>query len=167
MAAPELEVNFLKAGEEFAQSLETLGLDAHAIFWAYDETEARHVLIIVTDFFDLKGPLEISKQLFKAYNASITPQQIDPFVVRLHSINQSLGEEYSNKAGMDWSLKIWDSQGNPKPIPAEAKVTSMTIGDLVLAPSWIIRSRKLDHRKTVEINRRWNRFTKNVDKAAA
>jgi len=167
MATPELEERFLDAGKEFASSLDNLGLDAHALFWAFDKEEGRHVLVLVTDFFDLKGPLEISKQLFKAYNASVTPQEIDPFVVRLHSINQPMGVEYSEHAGMDWTFKIWDKDMNPKPVPPEARISAIDVGGLEMRPGWVIRSRRIPKRKTTEISRRWDRFTRNVQKAAA
>lgn len=167
MAAPEIEERFLIAGHEYGEALADLGLDAHALFWAFDQHEERHVLVLLTDFFDVKGPLEISKQLFRAYNASVTPREIDPFVVRIHSVNQSIGAELLNTAGSDWSFKVFDKDMKPKPMPSEARIEAMTIADLEMRPNWVIRARSSKPRKSVKINRRWDRFSRNLDKAAA
>lgn len=167
MAAPAIEERFLTAGREYGDALANLGLDPHALFWAYDTAEERHVLVLVTDFFDYKGPLEISRQLFRAYNASVTPKEIDPFTVRLHSINQSVGEEYRNFAGSDGKIKVWDKNMVPKPLPPEARVEEFNIGGLTMKPEWTIRVRPRKPRNTVELSRKWDRFTRNVDRAAA
>lgn len=169
MAASEIDKSFLIAGHEYGEALASLGLDPEALFWAFDQNEDRHVLVLVTDFFDLKGPLEISKQLFKAYNASATPREIDPFVVRLHSINQPIGRQFADQAkiGPVWKFKLYDSKMRQKELPVEARATAMTIAGLEMRPDWIIRARTPQHRKTVELNRRWNRFTRNLEKAAA
>lgn len=167
MATPDIEERFLTAGREYGEALANLGLDPHALFWAYDEAEAHHVLVLVTDFFDFKGPLEISKQLFRAYNASVTPKEIDPFTVRLHSINQPVGQEFRNFAGSDGILRVWDKNMVPKPMPPEARVESFNVGGLVMKPSWTISVRPGKPRTSVELSRRWNRFTRNVDRVAA
>ncbi|MGQ3214814.1 hypothetical protein [Shinella sp.] len=167
MATPEIDERFLTAGREYGDALVNLGLEPHALFWAYDNGEQRHILVLVTDFFDFKGPLEISKQLFRAYNASVTPKEIDPFTVRLHSINQSIGEEYRNFAGSDGKFKVWDKNMVRKPLPEEARVESMNIGDITMKPTWTICVRPGKRRTGVDLSRRWERFTRNVDRAAA
>lgn len=167
MAAPDIDERFLTAGREYGDALVDLGLDPHALFWAYDEDETRHVLVLVTDFFDYKGPLEISKQLFRAYNASLTPKEIDPFTVRLHSINQPAGEELRGFAGANGRFKLWDKNMVHKPLPPEARMESFKIGSLVMKPEWTIRVRPSKPRNSVELGRRWDRFTRNVDRVAA
>ncbi|MGV1757636.1 hypothetical protein ACQZ6F_17430 [Rhizobium sp. A22-96] len=168
MAAPDIEDKYLKAGREFASALDALGLDANALFWAFDSAESRHVLVLVTDFFDFKGPLEISKQLFKAYNASATPKEIDPFVIRLHSINQAMGERYSEHASSDWKLRVRaGNKAGPIPGLTSAVINNLTIGDLEMRPEWVIRGRKVTRSKSNDLSRRWGRFTRNVEKAAA
>ncbi|EKF40861.1 hypothetical protein NA8A_18257 [Nitratireductor indicus C115] len=167
MAAPEIDEKFLAAGREYGDALIALGLDPHALFWAFDKTEKRHVLVLVTDFFDYTGPLEISKQLLRAYNASITPKEIDPFVVRLHSIHQSISERYVGAALSDGTFHVWDKNMNPKHVPPGARVEYFDIGDLTLKPEWTIKARSLQTRNSVEIGRKWKRFVRNVDKIAA
>lgn len=166
MATPEIEERFLIAGREYGEALAGLGLDAHALFWAFDQLEERHVLVLVTDFFDVKGPLEISKQLFRAYNASVTPREIDPFVVRIHSVNQPAGTELLQWAAGDWKGKILDQFTN-KPKGDEFDISNINVGGLDIRPGWVIRARKAKPRQTVEINRRWDRFSRNLDKVAA
>lgn len=167
MATPELADKMIAAGAEYGDSLVQLGLDPHALFWAFDHVAGQHVLVLVTDFFDLKGPLEISKQLFRAYNSSITPKEIDPFVVRLHSINQPAGVEYSQKAAGDWKIQIFDRDMNVKPGTENATVSAITIAGLEMREEWIIRYRRLQKRTTVDLNRRWRRFSDNIDQIAA
>ena len=166
MPTPDLDATYLSAGQEFGDALAKLGLDPHALFWAYDTEEERHVLVLVTDFFDLKGPLEISRQLFRAYNASITPQEIDPFVVRLHSINQPAGQEFQKWASSDGSFAFFRG-GEPIPTPPEAKYEALEIGSLVMKPAWTLRVRPSRQRTSGDLSRLWKRFTRNVDRAAA
>lgn len=167
MAAPEIDERFLTAGREYGDALADLGLDPHALFWAYDEVESRHVLVLVTDFFDFTGPLEISKQLFRAFNASVTPKEIDPFVVRLHSVNQAAGSEYANFAASDGTFKVFDKNMKPKFVGDAGRIESMNIRGLVMKPEWTIRTRKAAHRNSVDLSRKWKRFVRNVDKVAA
>lgn len=167
MAAPEIDVKYLTAGREYCEALSALGLDPHALFWAFDNSEGRHVLVLITDFFDYTGPLEISKQLFRAYNASVTPQEIDPFVVRLHSVNQPISGQYLDFAGSDGKFKVWDKNMVPKPMPPEARIESFDVGDLTLRPEWTIKVRSSESRNTVELSRKWKRFVRNVNKVAA
>lgn len=162
-----IEKRFLIAGKEYGEALEKLGLDAHALMWAYDENEERFVLLLITDFFDFKGPLEISRQLFKAYNASATPQEIDPFTVRVHSINQPFAANAFNMATSDGKFDVFDKFGRPKTVPEQARISAWKSEGVELRPEWVIRVRKTAPRKNVELSRHWNRFTKNLDKVAA
>lgn len=168
MATPELEERFLTAGREYGDALASLGLDPHALFWAYDDSEARHVLVLLTDFFDFKGPLEISKQLFRAYNASVTPQEIDPFTIRLHSVNQPAGAELLNWAAGDWKGKVLDRHSREQK-GDEFDIANIKSFGLEIRPGWVVRARKASRksRPSVELSRRWERFTRNVDRVAA
>lgn len=158
---------FLIAGKEYGEALEKLGLDPHALLWAFDEVENRFILILVTDFFDVKGPLEISRQLFKAYNASATPQEIDPFTVRVHSINQPFGDEIHGLAASDGKVNIYDKFLKPKPGAENIRISSYIKDGLEFRTEWIISAKKSHARKTIELSRRWDRFTKNLDSIAA
>ncbi|TRC92180.1 hypothetical protein FJV76_32285 [Mesorhizobium sp. WSM4303] len=167
MDTPAIDERFLIAGQEYGDALAELGLDPHALFWAYDRDEKRHVLVLITDFFDFKGPLEISRQLFRAYNASATPQEIDPFVVRLHSVNQMVGGSLNNFVSGGWTFNKMDKvTGKPDGLPMEFEAFAQH--GLEIKKGWVIRHRKIGPaRKSVELGRRWDRFTRNVDKVAA
>lgn len=165
-----IEERFLIAGKEYGKALEKLGLDPHALLWAYDEEEERFVLILITDFFDFKGPLEISRQLFKAYNASVTPQEIDPFTVRVHSINQPFGDQVRGMATSDGKVTVADRFNRPKPDLKDVRITAWNFNGLILQPDWVISAKSgadKTPRKNIELSRRWDRFTKNLDKLAA
>lgn len=162
-----VEERHLAAGREYEKNLVSLGLEPHALMWAFDEIEGRFVLILVTDFFDLKGPLEISRQLFKAYNSSKTPKEIDPFTVRVHSINQPFGGEVHDMASSDRNVRILDNNLKLNPDVEGAHVASWRVGGLLFRPEWLIAARKIQPRKSVEIIRRWDRFERNVNKRAA
>jgi hypothetical protein len=167
MDAPEIEERFLIAGSEYGRALADLGLDPHALFWAYDGREARHVLVLLTDFFDYTGPLEISRQLFRAYNASATPSAIDPFIVRLHSVNQPAGAELLKWAAGDWKGKVFD-QHTLRQKGDEFEIGNINSFGLDIRPNWVIRARKMSKKHaSVELGRRWRRFTTNLDRIAA
>ena len=86
----DLGVARYDAGAEYLDALRRLKLEPEALFWAYDPTLGQFVLVIVTSLFDFAGPLALTKLLFDAYNASATPSEIDPFILRLHSPKHAL-----------------------------------------------------------------------------
>ncbi len=162
-----IDERFLIAGKEYGEALEKLGLDPHALLWVFDEIEGRFVLILVTDFFDLKGPLEVSRQLFKAFNASVTPKEIDPFTVRVHSINQPFGEEIHGLAASDGKVNVFDKFMQPRAGAENARISAYRTENIEIRTEWIISAKRSGARKTVELNRRWDRFTKNLEAIAA
>ncbi len=166
MAAPDLEERYLKAGHEFADALKKLGLDPLALLWIYDFDIRRHVLVLVTDFFDLKGPLEISRYLFRAYNASATPKEIDPFLVRLHSPDQAVSKTLLGIAMENADLYAeFGVVGQSKDLIA--KIDGFSAEGAAMKQSWVVKPYKHRKRNSVELGRHWARFTQNVDKLAA
>lgn len=165
MDTPEIELNLLNAGTSFEAALSKLGLEADAVFWGYDTEIHRHVLVLVTDFFDHVGPLEISRMLFKAYNASLLPSEVDPFLVRLQSINQPAGRDFADYANSEWTVDVRDKHNRPK--LNNLPVAAMKTFGVEMRPEWIIKSRKFKKRNAVELGRKWQRFEHNVDREAA
>lgn len=149
------------AGEEFLCALRKLGLNPDALLWAF-ETNAnnRMVLILMTSFFDYAGPLEVSRLLFKAYNASAIPSEINPFIVRLHSPRQAFGREL-----MRLKPSITDS-ATGRSVPAGSGTLWAWEEGLSFAFDGVLKfpSRAST---TVEQSRRWHRFSQNVDRLAA
>src|SRR5947209_5983531 len=82
-----------EAGADYLKAVRALGLDPDALLWAYDTVIKKHVLVLVTDMFDFRGPYEVSQLLFQAYNNAGTPREIDPFIVRLHSPKHTIVPE--------------------------------------------------------------------------
>lgn len=166
MGAPELEMKHRQAGAEYLSAIQRLGLNPDALLWAFDEVVGSFVLVLVTSFFDLKGPYEISKLLFKAYNAFATPQEIDPFVIQLHSPNHAIVESLIRWAEGGTVQKI-----NPRTLTLEgpkAEILQRSQGGLTVNKDWIYKL-ALPQAKpySMALVNRWNRFQRNVDRLAA
>jgi hypothetical protein len=160
--APDLAPGFLEAGVEFDAALVRLGLEANLVAWAYDIDLQHHVLLLITDFFDFKGPLEISKKLFAAYSASALPQEIDPFTIRLHSVNQIDAVTLLKALNtVDWKMV--------KGKPTSAKGIDLFLGSdqLGIHSQWIIQYRDVKKRPSTDLIRKWDRFSRNVEALAA
>jgi len=175
MVAPKLEQNYMQAAHEFSNVLERLGFDMEAVFWGYDDNEERHILIIVTDVFDAQGPLEISKQIFRAYNASLTPKEIDPFVVVLFSPRQTFAVKCLTMINNEWTFcRNFDERPSSYAMVNEhvrsvsASISQVDSEGIMVKPEWVVMSRGMHKtRKTVEINRRWHSFKRHIDEKIA
>lgn len=174
MATNELTETHMIAAREFTDSLSKIGFDMDGVFWAYDKEDERHVLIVVTDVFDAKGPLEISRQIFKAYNASLTPKEIDPFIVRLLSTNQTAARDLLNVASSDWTVMHYKKSTPEFAIRNNTakgtllKLEDYSVSEVVIRPEWVVMVKPWHkNRKNTEINRKWNFFKRNLDKLAA
>lgn len=157
MAAPTLEVKYMDAGHEYLRTLRRFGLDPLALFWAYDHVAKQFVLVLVSEFFDVVGPLEISKLLFRAYNASVTPKSIDPFIIRLHSHTQPISMLMLHRTGHG-------VVGKPGP---DVAIAGGTIGGMELKAEWLIASRDYTGKSTVDLVGRWDRIGRTLSKMAA
>lgn len=156
----------MEAGREYLKVLDRLGMDVSIATWAFDHVLGSKVLIIVTDYFDVKGPFEISRKLFQAYRSSVTPQTIDPFTVRLqsptHPIVQSIFSYIVPGTTIHAVNKV-----TGKPSEQGYAIEGGTTGGLELKQAWVIRARQYSPRKSTEIVRHWNRFERNLNREAA
>ena len=82
--------NVMTAGREFFEALRKVGLNPEGLFWAFDTDIDEPALVLITSFYNQVGPFAINKLLFKAYNLSITPRSISPFIIRLYSPDDSV-----------------------------------------------------------------------------
>ena len=151
----------MKPGGDFLTALQGLGLDPDALFWAVDAKDGAVILVLVTSHFDYAGPLEVSRALFKAYNAAATPKEIDPFIVRLHSPRQSIYKSIKNilKPAMNMvdgtSVAIGEDQ-------------IFVFGGLQVPISGVLkRPKRLSASSSLDHGRKWARFISNVDRLAA
>ncbi len=165
MDTPAVAELQLKAGHEYVDALATLGFDPFLVTWAYDEVTEEQVLLIATDFYDYKGPLAITEKLFEAYNLSLTPREIDPFHVRLHSGEQPFIQELLRYAKGGWIQK---SNGyNGSPIGDRIPFTGGSVGGIHVNRAWVIKMRPMKRRPVDSLMRNWKRFEKNLERAAA
>lgn len=162
MATIKLDPKYLTAGGDYLQALQRLGLDPDALFWVYDDQMNQFVLVVATPLFDFKGPYEISKTLFKAYNRAATPQEIDPFIVRLHSPEHPFIRHLEGYKGATHIRKVDKSTGQPVGEPV--RIERIGAFGVQFSPAWIAPLRK---RASVDLSRQWQRFERNVDKLAA
>lgn len=159
------------AGADYLAALRKLGLNPDALFWAFDSAVDQFVLVLVTKFFDYAGPLALSELLFKAYRASATPAEIDPFILRLHSPKQKIFRD------LLFSLR---STGT---IPADADIDAyhravmageqaqigvlgFNYAELEVFGAWIYTATE-HHTKLADVARPWDRLTHRVDALAA
>jgi hypothetical protein len=126
-----------------------LGLRPEAVAWVWSVKEEKHILLLLWSGVDKVGPLQVTRRLFKAYNASLLPKAIDPFVVELHSPNWGFGD-----------LFMQVKRGS-KP---EAGVFRIKMNDEVVVgwrSEWVYRARAKAN-STIDNNRDWKRFTESV-----
>lgn len=163
----ELDEDHIRAGGEYLRALRTLGLDPAALFWAQDQTVGGHVLVLVTAMFDFAGPLVLSQTLFKAYETSATPREIDPFIIRLHSPRQAIIRELAVLIGKrnPWMTVLEAQSAGDLGIGVEAQYNQ---SDLAVRPEWIYTfDLGSDVRQRAPIDKRWDRYLRNVGRLAA
>jgi hypothetical protein len=166
MDTPELDVKYMPAGRDYLAAIRMLGLDPDALLWAYDKVMAKHVLVLVTDMFDFRGPYEVSELLFAAYNKAGTPREIDPFIIRLHSPKHTIVPQLLEFANAETVQKRNKETNQPEGDPIPVKEIDVG-GGLVVRKAWVYVIRPQRSQKVVELARRWARFQRNVEKLAA
>jgi hypothetical protein len=163
MDQSKLEERSLKAGSDYLAALQKLGLDPEGLFWAYDEAVKHHVLVLVTSLYDFAGPLELSKTLFKAYAASVTPQEIDPFVVRLHSPEHAIIRQFAEIGVLD--EEVVDPEGRRS--TGRAPTIPYRGGGMTVARPLVYKWMRKRRNPVADLSRRWTRFARSVDRVAA
>jgi len=167
MDTPELPIGYLEEGRAYLKSMQKLGLRPNAFFWAYDHVAGEFVLVLITEAFDAVGPLELSRLLFKAHNAHATPQAINPFIVRLHSINHQIVRELENVT----LLKITPGATVYKDGKEITDVTRavINVGGLEIDGDWVYLYEKplAKRHSTTEVLKRFHRFEQTVNRMAA
>lgn len=164
----------LEAGKRFVSALQGLGLKTPLALWVRLRSDDAFILMIVTDFFDLKGPLELTRYMFAAYNADALPHEIDPFNVQFCSPFSLLGRRLIEVASIKFVAH--NSDTGERNIPGE-----LTFDNMASWYEWFIvnefdpqlayergksklRAVKPDQTK---LRRQWRHFAHNVDRLAA
>jgi hypothetical protein len=154
----------IEAGQEYLDSVRRLGLEPEGFLWAYDKTIEQYVLVMVTSQFDTVGPQEIYRLLTKAYRASATPREINPFIIRLHSVNQLIVPHLQRAVELDITSSVKKADGSV----SEATYIDILKNalDLSFRKEWIYVFR-IKRVKPADRSRRWKRFAQNVERLAA
>lgn len=159
------------AGAEYLKSLNRLDLSPEALFWAYDKAIEQFVLVLVTRFFDYAGPLAVTEALFKAYRASATPAEIDPFIIRVHSPEQRIYKELLFALRSTGTIAAgWTREDYHRAVLAgeveQAGVFAFTYADLSGFGAWIYKASE-GPRKLIDVAKPWTRFSSKVQRLAA
>ena len=150
-----LPADHLRAGAEYLSALRELGLEPDGLLWAWDDTISEFAFVLVTSQLDHVGPLGIYRLLTLAYNVSATPQEISPFVVRLHSPKQLIFQRIHKALNLHIRIE-----------PGEIFQIGSKAGDLSFKSEWIyvLQPRRM---RPAERVRRWNRFRERAERLAA
>ncbi len=167
----DLGVKRYDAGLDYLAAVRRLKLEPEALFWAYDKTIEKIVLVLVTSLFDFAGPLALTTLLFEAYNAAATPKEIDPFILRLHSPKHALyraaqvhiGNRFDRADLKGRELDRASISGEVMP----PIVASFRAGDLESFGTWVYKSTPSTRVKALELGPRWRHFERAVHAVAA
>lgn len=164
MALRVLPEELHRAGEEYLDRMKTLGLTPESLMWVYHVKENRFVLWLVWSGIDRHGPLSLSKLLFKAYQSSALPKEIDPFVVFARSpAQQEVAQvaEYVERMirGGDAAMNIYVTL-TPAPPPDDSEPLYEINREWIYAH----RARPLARAR---VDRDWMKFQQSVEALAA
>jgi hypothetical protein len=153
-ASLELSDEQWKAGQEYLTSLQRLGLDPECLFWCADLVVGHNVLILATSTYELAGPTAIARTLFKAYNASATPRTLNPFLVRIHSLDHGYIQATAKNRVLYKDLH--------DPIDR----TFIGPRDMYWKLSWFYKF-SVEKKSARQVERNWMTYQRNVEKLAA
>jgi len=160
----------MKAGEDYLDALNSLGLYPEFLGWAIDRITEDWLLVMVTSVIEIGGPLELNRLLFRAYNLKATPQEISPFIVRVYGPKTAvapilktfdpsrIGQAKIHKVDPLTKLQVGD--------PVDIKSIGQDITDLHIESeyNYPIRDRKRSYEAR---SREWKKFRQNVARLAA
>jgi len=131
----------------------------------------RRCIVPVTRFFDYAGPLAVTEALFKAYRASATPAEIDPFIIRVHSPEQRVYKELLFALRSTGTIAAgWSRDDYHRAVLAgdveQAGVFAFTYADLSGFGAWIYKASE-GPKKLIDVAKPWTRFSSKVQKLAA
>lgn len=165
MDTPKLPDSLKEAGQAYYDALVKLGLDPEGLLWAYDNQAAEFRLWLVWSGLDRYGPFAMSKLLFRAYNASALPREVDPFSVyvvapehRIGDMARQMADAYKATEGRDNLDQIVIALAAP-----DGQKDSM-LHETRFGWVYHLKPRRSSVKK---INRDWRHFNENVSALAA
>jgi hypothetical protein len=158
----DLPAGYLTAGREYLERLNALGLEPEGLFWvladlAFDPAAKPTLegpwtrtpewrLFLATSTYDEAGPLTIYRLLFRAYNASLLPKTISPFLLQLTSpmtaVSRALMDAMTTGSieGGHLNPTILTINGKRASIPTGAP--QVKIGEYTVSRDWMIVLRR-------------------------
>jgi hypothetical protein len=176
MDSKPVPAKYMTAGQDYLDSLVSLGLIPAYLGWGWDASAEQWLLVLVTSIVDAGGPLALNKLLFRAYNAKATPKEISPFMVRVFSPDLIpggtkaqfwlLGEKGLTVQGVPGKVK------DPKALEPQ-KVLNLQVTFMGLEFEMINSYQTLPHAVDKALagyhsrNKDWKRFKTRVERLAA
>ncbi len=158
-----LDAARVAAGKEYLAALNGLGLEPDVLCWVYDADADEMQLAIVTSMAERVEGLSIYKLLFRAYEASATPREIDPFIVSVYGPRSHFGMALRRHLGGMARCGTFSS-------PERAAMFTMTnagaSGRLVVLGRGVYAAKE-GRRSAAEDLQRFKRFQRRVEALAA
>lgn len=178
-ARARLTPGMLLAGAEYLAALRAHGLDPQALCWMYHVRPAEMRLALVTSLVDRVGPGEVYDALFKAYDAAVTPKEIDPFIVTAYSPASLGGADlvgtfatmhgegpYGGEFTQALSAKGMDNLSvSPGSVGQHDVVFDSNDPRVILGPGIYVMKQKPN--SASQDMRQWKRFTRKIEELAA
>lgn len=166
----EFDDAFGAAGFEYVNQLARLGMDISFAALAVDKLTSAPRLIIVTRLVDFFGSTKLYALLYKAYQLSKLPREVNPFDVEIFSDNSALGQFVNREltgrpAPMPIKMQaIREDTGEP--VAWDLDLPASEVGDFLIAPPLIYRN-LIRTPKAAEVKRISEKFERNFDKLLA
>lgn len=158
-----LDERRMQAGREYLDALQRLGLEPDILCWVYDALEGEMELVIVTSMAERVESLKIYELLFRAYEVSATPREIDPFLVSIYGSNSFYGTSLRNYIAMLAADGVFSSSEQAKRFVATIRNAS----DLRVVLARGVYASKDTQKSAADDLRAWHRFKQNVEALAA
>lgn len=186
MDSQDISPALLKAGQEYLEALRGLKLQPEGLLWsrvselgnAIDGSTGQSTvsdvpgdwhLVLITSAIDEGGPSALNELLFKAYDASATPQEISPFIVEVISARspfvRALLHALNNPFGPTKML-FKTADGREVTHELDAYSGQTMIGGLWFDRKWIYHLTGLTE-NAKDIKRHWREFKETVNALAA
>lgn len=164
------------AGREYTESLIRLGFVPDMIAWTYLTVDQRAELAIVAREAEVLGPRAIYLALLTAYEHSILPRAIDPFVVSIYGPRSDFGKSLLEKARQSAQPNFYDGRR-----PDAGDDVSLTLhllpptlqshpydpGQHVMMPNYGLLHLRTGRTDMMERTRRFHHFEARIESAVA
>jgi hypothetical protein len=167
----DLGVERYDAGRDYLVACGPSGLKRRRSFGRTTKPSSSSYWSLVMSLFDFAGPLALTQLLFDAYNASATPKEVDPFIIRLHSPKHTLYRAVQGHIATRFDqADLKGSALDRATIAGDVHpsiIAAFQVGDLESFGSWVYKSTPKARAKALDPERQWSRFERAVHAVAA